>query len=381
MSKPNDADAEASNPTRSWWRKKRWWLGGLLGLLLIALIAARIAMVPALLFYVNRTLDRDPRFDGQVDDIDVNLWRGAYAVRGVRLDQTAGGASTPLLELDTLDLSVQWGALLAGEIVGEVKVVRPKVTFVDAEGTGNDQTGADGPWLKVLTDLFPFRLNRVTIEDASVFLRSERGDTPVEVHVSGIHGTLDDLANVRESTAPLVTTLNAEGKVMEQADFEVKLELDPTSYRPTFNLAFRMLDLDLTLINGIARTYGGVDFEGGRFDLVLEAEADAGLVEGSVKPLFRNLKVFTLDGDVAKDDPLNSAWQLVVGLTGELLENQARDQFGTVVDFSLDGGGLDLSVIDVVGNVLRNAFVQALLPKLRDDPTAGASFSAPRIAE
>ena len=39
-------------------------------------------------------------------------------------------------------------------------------------------------------------------------------------------------------------------------------------------------------------TYGQFNFKRGWFDLVLEADADQGQIQGYIKPLFRNLTVF-----------------------------------------------------------------------------------------
>lgn len=37
--------------------------------------------------HVNHTLDTIEDYKGRVEDIDVNLWRGAYPIEDVRLDK------------------------------------------------------------------------------------------------------------------------------------------------------------------------------------------------------------------------------------------------------------------------------------------------------
>jgi len=348
-------------------------------MLLLGVLAVRIALGPAVTWYVNRTLDRDPRFDGKIEGVSIRLFRGAYAVHGVRLDKVVGGVAEPLITVDTLDLSVQWSALLSGRLVGEVAARGAELNFVDGGDPAQSQTGVDGPWLAVLTDLVPFRLNRVSVEDSAVYFRGRGGPVPVDVYVADLSVRVDDLTNVKHRITPMVTTARVSGRVMDQAALELNVRLDPTSYRPTFELDLRMLDLDVTAVNDLARAYGGLDFEGGRFDLTVEARAVSGQISGRVKPLFRNLEVFTFRGDVGKGDPLGAAWQLLVGVVGEVLENQPRDQLGTLVTFEADTTGLDLSVLQVVANVLRNAFVQAYLPKLRAEVDAGFTFAPAEI--
>ena len=56
-------------------------------------------------------------------------------------------------------------------------------------------------------------------------------------------------------------------------------------------MGMRLLGLDVTRLNDLAVSYGKFDFERGWFDLVVEAEAREGQVNGYVKPLFRNLQL------------------------------------------------------------------------------------------
>ena len=362
--------------------KRRWrWRRWLAALLVLALLVAgaRLALEPVLTAYVNRTLDRDPNYDGRIEKVVIRLWRGAYRVEGVRLDQVAAGVASPLLTLDALDLSIQWSALLKGRVVGEVELVRPVVTFIDGGEGGASQSGAGGPWLGVLKDLFPFRINRVTVRDGSLRLRSERGATPVVVSVDELEATVRDLGNINDRITPLVTSLDATARVMNSGDLELHVKLDPFSFQPTFNLQMRMLGLEIREVNDLARVYGGLDFSGGLFDLVVEAEADNGLVQGTVKPLIRNLDVYTVEDDGL--NPFNAAYELLVGGAVEVLENQRRDQFGTLVDFEASSKGLGLNLFEVVGNVLYNAFVQAFLPDLRPGAAGDFRFTPRPVAQ
>lgn len=90
-------------------------------------------------------------------------------------------------------------------------------------------------------------------------------------------------------------------------------------------------------------------------------------MHGYVKPLFRNLKVFDLIDDLKQDqDPLQYFWQALLGITTELLKNQSRDQFGTYIPFTGDLDQPNPDILATIGNVLRNAFIRAYLPKLQN---------------
>jgi hypothetical protein len=161
------------------------------------------------------------------------------------------------------------------------------------------------------------------------------------------------------------------------------MKLDPFSYRPTFQLATRLIGLDVTKVNPMARAYGAFDFEAGWFDLVVEMDAKEGLLEGYAKPLFRNLQVFSAKRDIPEDDVFRVFWEALVGLTTEILENQPRDQFATLIRFKGDMSSPDMNILEIVGNVLHNAFVRAYLPRLEGEAQEidGLQFSPGQITD
>jgi hypothetical protein len=166
---------------------------------------------------------------------------------------------------------------------------------------------------------------------------------------------------------------------MGQARFEYQMKLDPFSYRPTFHMTTRLLGLDVTKINDMAMAYGAFDFKRGWFDLVIEVDAKEGQLAGYVKPLFRNLKLFSLKQDIKEDDVPRFFWQAILGVTAAVFKNQSRDQFGTLIPFSGDASGTNTDVLATIGNVLRNAFVRAYLPRLQNGglDAEGLQFEAP----
>jgi hypothetical protein len=171
---------------------------------------------------------------------------------------------------------------------------------------------------------------------------------------------------------------------MNQANMDFKMTLNPMSYRPTFHVILRLLGLDVTTINDLALTYGKFDFKRGWFDLVVEADCVEGQISGYVKPLFRDLKVFSLKQDVKEDNPLQFFWQALVGAVTGALKNRPRDQFGTLIPFTADASGTTtVQVLATVGNIFRNAFVRAYLPQLEpgQENPGDLHFKAPDLTE
>lgn len=334
--------------------------------------------------YVNRTLDRNLLYEGRIGDVQIHLLRGAYSIHDVHISQRTGNVPVPLFASKQVDFSIQWDALLHGRVVGQVLMQEPELNFVAGSDENESQTGSGGPWLEMIRDLFPFKINSTVIQDGSVHFRAYQAQKPVDVYLSHVNGSIDNLGNIREESNPLVATVQATALVMDQAKLQLKMTLDPSSYRPTFHLAVRLLGLDVTKLNDLALTFGKFDFKRGWFDLVLEADSKEGQLTGYVKPLFRNLKVFSLAQDIQQDNVLQFFWQALVGGVTSAFKNVPRDQFGTLIPFTGDASNSTTTdILATIGNLLRNAFVRAYLPRLESGQATveEIQFEAPTLIE
>lgn len=350
-------------------RRKRWRRALLFtAILIIAALAIGRALMPwAVRNYVNRTLDRALLYSGSIGPVEIHLLRGAYSIENVQLNKTTGNIPVPLFSAKRLDLAIQWNALLHGRIVGQLVAHEPEINFVDAGSDEESQTGGGGPWLQMISDLFPFSINSAIVQDGSVHFRTYKSEKPVDVYLSDLNLTVSNLSNINKDTTPLAATVQATATAMDQAKLDFKMSLDPLSYRPTFHFVLRLLGLDVTKINDLALAYGKFDFKRGWFDLVLETDCKEGLMTGYAKPLFRNLKVFSLVQDIKEDDPGQFFMQALVGATTRILTNQHRDQFGTLVPFTGDATGTTtVQILATIGHVFRNAFIRAYLPRLEN---------------
>lgn len=359
-----------------------------LGLILLGLIvllgAGRLILPFAVRNYVNRTLDQNLLYAGTIGKVQVHLLRGAYSINDVKISKRIGDVPVPFFSAKRVDFAIQWHALFHRKIVGRVLLEQPEINFVDAPTEQDSQSGAGGPWLEMIRELFPFQINSAEVQDGSIHFRSYQTPKPVDVYLSHMKGGIENLSNVRNDTNPLIASVQVSATAMDQAKLDFKMTLDPFSYHPTFHMGLRLLGLDVTKINDLALAYGKFDFKRGWFDLVLEADSKEGQLTGYVKPLFRDLKVFSLSKDIKEDNVLQFFWQALVGATTTLLKNQARNQFGTLIPFSGDETtATSADILATIGNILRNAFVRAYLPRLENQQQSSGNieFGAPSFSE
>lgn len=340
-------------------------IGYLILLLIIAVIVVRPFMPRMVRWYVIRTIDRNPLYQAKIGDIEIHLYRGAYTIDDLRLLKTTGNVPVPFIYIHRMDLAIQWNALLHGKVVGRVRLDEPQVNFVASKSDAASQDGSDEPWLAILHSLFPFKINSCVINDGSIHFRTYDADTPVDVYLSNLQASCDNFTNVYDETTPLNATINATGKAMDQANFQFEMKVDPFSYRPTFQIALRLIGLDVRKTNLLVRKYGDFDFEKGWFDLVVEIDSKEGDVNGYVKPLFRDMQIFGLADFKKNKNPLELFWEALVGITSDIFKNQPRNQLGTLVPFTGTLNSPSVDYLATIGNVLRNAFIRAYLPRFQ----------------
>ena len=342
------------------------------------------AMLPGLVQdYVNRTLDRNPNYMGTIGEVQIHLWRGAYSIHDIRINKKTGNVPVPFFAARRMDFAVQWNALIHRRIVGRLLAEGAEMNFVDGGTESESQTGAGAPWLQMIRDLFPFKINSAVVENGSIHFRTYKKETPVDVYLTQLRATIENLSNISDETNPLAATVHATAVVMDQAKFEYTMTLDPFSYRPTFHMAMRLIGLDVTKLNDLALAYGKFDFKRGWFDLVIETDAKEGQLSGYVKPLFRDLKVFSVTEDLKDKNVLEYFWQALVGAATSVFKNYSRDQFGTRIPFRGDvSQTTTVDLLATIGNVLRNAFIRAYLPRLEDEQQfEGIQFSPPEFTD
>jgi len=210
----------------------------------------------------------------------------------------------------------------------------------------------------------------VLIHEGSVHFRAYHKSEPVDVYLSRVEGSVENLTNIYAETDPLIATVKATALAMDQAKLELEVKLDPFSYYPTFELALRLLGLDVTKTNSLARSYGAFDFEHGYFSLVVELKSDEGLLHGYIKPLFRQLKVLSLEKDIRDKNVLELFWEALLEVTTEVFRNQPKDQLATLIPVGGELKSPETDLFQTLANLLRNAFVRAYLPRL-EGTTAG----------
>lgn len=361
---PSDSMLENTKAKEAWYKRYPKRTFKIVFGILILLVAFRIALPHIVLHYVNKTLQEDlPGYYGRVIDVDICLYRGAYEIIDMDIQQTDGENMVPFFRTDLIDLSVQWEAIWDGALVGEVIMFNPEVNFVGDPGAMG-QSGEGVDWREPIRDLFPLKINRFEVVNGSAHYREFQSEPKINLYVNKVTGVATNLTNSKNLSKTLVSEIKAEGIAMAHAPVSLSMDLDPLDEKGTFNMDLTMKDLPLTTMNDFMKAYADIDSEGGTVEMYMECVGQSGKVKGYLKPFAHEPHIFSLKND--DENIFQILKEGIAGLFAEILENPKTDNVATEIPFEGDLNEPDVKFWPVLGKLITNAFFKALMPSLKN---------------
>ena len=338
------------------------------------LIIVRIALPSIVERYVNKTLNDLPGYNGHVEDIDLHLYRGAYTIDGLVLEEEKGDPKTPFLSIARTDLSLEWKAIFKGKLVGEVLMYRPELNIKTAAESQEAMDESESEhWTEVVKSLMPITINRFEVTEGKLAYLDYTTSPDVTMHIDQMHLIAHNLANVEGSGEKLPSTVHLTGTSIGGGSLVGDMRINALKEIPDFDLDMKLTGIDLTSINDFIEAYGKFDVESGRADMFTELTLMDGHMEGYMKPFFEEVKVLNWKEDKKEDGFFRAAWEAIAGLFVEVAENQERDQVATKIPISGNVNQPDTDISTTVMNVLRHAFIRAFNKGLEGAASSGTS--------
>ncbi len=343
-------------------RRYRWPLWSLAAIALL-LLALHIALPYLVRDYLNEKLADMGDYRGQVSDVDLALWRGAYRINGLEIVKTDAKVPVPFVNAPLIDLAVSWHALWYDRaVVARVRFVKPQINFVDGGANRQaSQTGAGTDWRAQLGKLLPITLDEVRIDDGQVSFHNFNSKPAVKMDATAVNASFYNLTNVVDVKGKRDARFEGKALLLGHAPLETTATFDPLSNFEDFQFRLRARDIELKRLNDFASAYGKFDFNAGSGDVVIEAQAEKGQLSGYIKPLLRDVEVFNWQQDVENRNKgiFRSIWEALVGTSETVLKNQRKNQFATRVELSGNVHQQNISALQAFLQILRNGFVQA----------------------
>jgi len=334
----------------------------IIGLLLILI---RLLLPCFVLWYANKTLAKMSGYYGHIEDIDLSLYRGAYIINNMYLNkiEPTSKKQTPFIKVKKIDLSLEWGALFKGALVGKIVFHSPEIIFTK-DKVGLDDVRVSTPDFRVmLKKLMPLKVNRIEVIEGTIHYIDQSVSLKVDVELDHTHILAYNLSNVENSKAELPSTVTAQASVYEGA-FNFDMKLNALAVQPTFDMNAEFKNVNLVKLNDFLKAYGNFDVSRGTFALYTEMAAKDGKFIGYLKPMITDLMV--MGKDDRNDSFFNKIWEAIISTAGFVFKNQAKDQLATKISIEGEFANPKINTLGAVWEFLRNAFIQALIPSVDD---------------
>lgn len=358
----------SSGPEQPQRRKQRHALRTSLIVLLVLVVAAillRLALPTLVRNQLNERFADMGAYSGYVADVDIALWRGAYALSGVNVTKIDQDVPVPFFAADSIELAISWSALLDRAIVAQVHFHQPSLHFVDGEDEGF-QGGGGTDWRDALQELIPIRIDELSISNGEINFHNFHSEPEVHLTLTELQGSFRNITNADRRDEAIPAAFNLQARVFDDARAEVGGSLDPLGNFEDFAVDLRVTGVNLLLMNDLTEAYGNFDFESGQGDLVMELQATSGQLEGYIRPLLNNVAILDLESDL-EQGILSATWEAIVGGLGQIFRNQPEDRIAAEIEVSGDITQQEVSTWQAFLSIMRNAFIEVYDTQFRRD--------------
>src|SRR5690554_4417144 len=168
----------------------------ILVLLIVILIILRAQLPSIVKDYLNSKLADMGDYQGEIADVDIHLWRGAYSVDQLHITKK-DQPSVAFFQADTVNTSISWAALFKGKIVADVDLIQAQIHLVD-DGT-QDKPTVESTWRQTVQDILPVQIDRLTIDNGEIHFHNFNSDPQVHLVFYQLNGEVTNLSNADRS--------------------------------------------------------------------------------------------------------------------------------------------------------------------------------------
>ena len=337
--------------------------------LVIIILALRLILPYWVLDFVNKRLANIKGYYGQVDDIDISLYRGAYQVQSIYINKkdSVTQKETPFFSAPHVDISIEWVALLKGEIVSEMDLYSPALRFTAGKSEPEQLEKDTNDFRAILKTFTPLRVNRFEVFDGKIQFVDNTTKPKVDIQLDNAHILARNLSNVVDTTLlPANVTANAD---LYGGTMDFNMRINALAEHPTFDMNAEVKGANLPSLNDFFQAYADFDVNKGTLGLYLEIAAKDRKYLGYVKPVISDLDV--VGPEDRKDSILRKIWEGLVGIAGDVVTNPKTEDIATKIPLAGAYGEGAVGVWYAIWGALRNGFIQAIYPALDYQVTIG----------
>lgn len=334
---------------------------------LVIAVAIVLVLRAALPFAIERygeyVIDLSEVYTGQIDDVDVALWRASLDLNDVVVSKRNGRVAEPLFRCPRIHIS-----LIPGARAGAMELEQPQVHLVVAADPAASQTGLDADWSETAKRIEPLHLDRVVVKDAAIHFRGARTKPSVDLVVlKHLDLAAVNLKNTEHIDDRRVARVALRATPMQSGRLQAKARFIPGADPPDFDLDAHVVDANIADANNLLRARLDLDVEKGRFSTDLALDAKDGRVRGYVQPVVEELDVVSTE-EAKEQSPLQNFWQGLIDATAAVFENPRDEKVSARIPISGSIENPKAGVWPAIGSLVGNAFFEGLPPLHASSP-------------
>ncbi|MDT0651664.1 DUF748 domain-containing protein [Autumnicola edwardsiae] len=325
-------------------------------IILLILIGARLYLPTWVKGYINDVLADIPGYYGQVDDVDLSLYRGAYSINGMYLNKVDAETQIPFLKFPETDISIEWNALFKGAIVAEIIMNSPEAIYVleDQKTAPNEESADVDDWTNALKDIVPLEINHFEVYDGTIALVGLMAEPNIDLQINELQLSARNLRNVIEKDRVLPSPITATGVSFGGGTVKLDGNMNLFQEIPDMDISFSLEKSEAKALNELTSYFAGLDFESGTFELYSEIAIADGYLKGYLKPMLTNT---TMIGE--EDGFLETLWEGFTSFFKFILKNKGTDTIATEVPIEGDLNNTQAGVWPTIGGIFKNGWFKA----------------------
>ncbi len=298
------------------------------------------------------------------------------AMGEIRLDRVPLDRLTPLAQ--DYQLRTKGGLLSASGTVEytpetqkahltEVRFDDLRVDYITSKATQRQEQEHAKQALRLAKDVrnaphLLLRVDALELNHSQIGFMDESAQPPYRLFMSDVSLRLDNLSNqANQGRSPF----HAQGEFMGSGKTVVSGSFQSTAKPADFAVHLQLDDAKLTDLNPFLLAQTGVDVADGLFSVYTELTVKNGRVEGYLKPLVKNLKVYDKRKDKAK--PLGKRVEMhLLQWMANLLKNRSTHRVATITRISGATSDPKLSEWEAIRKLIGNGLFRAILPGFLD---------------
>ena len=217
------------------------------------------------------------------------------------------------------------------------------------------------------------RVDRLRIRNSEFGYVNEAASPSYRAYFTDFNMVMTNLSNRFSQGA---ADARMTGKFMGNGPTVATASFRPETEGPDFDLKVAVRETRLTSMNNLVRAYSNFDLTGGQFSLDLDVQIKDGRISGDIKPFFKDMVVADRRKESEKE-LFHTMYVKVAGALAKLLEGPEH----TVATRATISGTVQepkVSTLQIIGNLIRNAFFHSILPGIEEEASSAQAGKKPR---